>query len=196
MASGIDVIHFSFDGETAEENDALRRNGNFIRDSQNVLNFLALNDRVKIIISNVRICDREEIERHVSGTKIDIPAYISRRFEKYMDVIELASFPAMKWPGFEGGSFGSYRPTSSIKRGSAFCETAVETCTILSNGKIVPCCYDIIGNQIFGDILKDDIFALWSGKRYTAFRNATASSKPPDLCKQCIIISGEFLIKR
>ena len=38
------------------------------------------------------------------------------------------------------------------------------------NGDVVPCCRDPKGEEVMGNILKEDLDAIWNGPRYRAFR--------------------------
>ena len=59
------------------------------------------------------------------------------------------------------------------------------------NGDIVPCCYDVEGKQIMGNIHDSSLEEIWTNDKYTAFRSAVdnAVSTPeadPDICKTCL----------
>lgn len=57
---------------------------------------------------------------------------------------------------------------------------------ILNNGDVVPCCRDVYGYFVMGNILKDDLGAIWNGKKYRNFRKRVASDKNGiSICKLC-----------
>ena len=194
----LDFIEFSFDGTSSIENDALRLGGNFERDSANVLSLLDLikeqSSNLQVSISNVQIYTQKQLEQYNEfGTVIDIPLYLKDRFKGYS--IDYKSFPAMKWPSYNINyapnkydvlSFPSTTPVN-------YCSNSFETATILSNGDVVPCCYDINGVVVFGNVKKDNIFAIWESKDAQQFRQSIRNGNPPELCKECMLFRREFL---
>ncbi len=57
---------------------------------------------------------------------------------------------------------------------------------ILNNGDVVPCCRDVHGDFVMGNILRDDLRAIWNGKKYRNFRKRVASDKNGiSICKLC-----------
>ena len=68
IASGIGEVEVSFDGESPEENNLIRRNGNFYRDAQNVKSLAARSKDISITISNVRIFNEKDILNYTNTT--------------------------------------------------------------------------------------------------------------------------------
>ncbi len=59
------------------------------------------------------------------------------------------------------------------------------------NGDIVPCCYDVDGKEIMGNLLEQDLKTIWHNEKYINFRKNVAKSKmnshiEPDICKSCL----------
>jgi len=196
--AGLDEISFSFDGLSPEENNAIRRNGNFERDSQNVINFLNTvrkrKSNIRVKIANVQFYEKRELKNHMTNNENKkMPNYILEKFHKYPEII-YESHPAMVWPGFDIKS-SIFSICKSNVKSPDYCPSAFETISILSNGDIVPCCYDICGEKVFGNVLNDNIFEIWKNKEYGAFRNAIKGSNPDNFCKKCLVYSGEYLVK-
>ncbi|WP_419786676.1 radical SAM/SPASM domain-containing protein [Pseudodesulfovibrio sp.] len=59
------------------------------------------------------------------------------------------------------------------------------------NGDIVPCCYDVDGKEIMGNLLKDSLEDIWNSERYTRFRECVDNVKKnpenePEICVSCL----------
>jgi radical SAM protein with 4Fe4S-binding SPASM domain len=58
--------------------------------------------------------------------------------------------------------------------------------TVLSNGDVVPCCHDPRGKFVMGNLLKDDLEAIWNGDKFTSFRAAIVKSQQDiPICRLC-----------
>lgn len=200
IEAGLDEIEVSYDGKSPEENDFIRKNANFEKNSQNLLDLLelheAFNSKMKISISNVQICSREEIKKlNEKNVELKIPQYILNKFEKYKKQINYKIYPAMVWPGYDlsNTAFSSYKlETQDVPK---YCSALFETITVLSDGSVVPCCYDIQGINIWGNINDEEIFDIWNKKNYQNFRNSIKLGMPPLFCKKCLIYNNEYLIR-
>ena len=59
------------------------------------------------------------------------------------------------------------------------------------NGDVVPCCYDTDGEEVMGNLAKDDLETIWKNAKYKDFRrrvdNALKNHKEePEICKSCL----------
>jgi MoaA/NifB/PqqE/SkfB family radical SAM enzyme len=59
------------------------------------------------------------------------------------------------------------------------------------NGDVVPCCYDLDGKAIVGNLGQASLTEIWEGPRYRELRRridaaATCPEDEPDLCKSCL----------
>lgn len=71
------------------------------------------------------------------------------------------------------------------------CTDIYQQLGIYWNGDVVPCCYDVDGHDIMGNILNDDLQSIWQNKKYTEFRRRVAKALPsssdePAICKSCL----------
>ena len=186
-----DELEISFDGLSPQENDWIRRNGNFARDSKSALFFLMHpSRRCNVMISNVQILSAVELERFFAGETLKIPDYLLKAFGE--NVTKYSSFPAMKWPVMPNylKTFKNIRDTSKC----TYCTALFETFSILSNGNVVPCCYDIAGSTVFGNIHQSTIFDIWKSPSFVYFRENILNSKPNPICSNCKLFSKEYLI--
>lgn len=61
----------------------------------------------------------------------------------------------------------------------------LNSCHILSNGKICACCYDLEGDLIFGDVNIQTISEIWNGHQRDVFLNEFMEQKFYNLCENC-----------
>lgn len=196
--AGLTDIYFSFDGLSPDENDIIRCNGCFERDSQNVRRFIEImpSEGLNVKIANVQILTKELFEKWARGEyQITPPQYLVDTFADYLDRIEFVSYPAMVWPGYDRNTSEFDTCVKDIPK-TDYCDNLFETVTVLSNGDVVPCCYDIVGRCVFGNVLKENIFDIWNKKEFTDFRQAVRDSDPKGICRECMRFSGEYLLKR
>lgn len=71
------------------------------------------------------------------------------------------------------------------------CKDIYHQLGIYWNGNVVPCCYDVDGKEVMGNILKNSLQEIWKTERYRKFRRKvdTAVINPQDepcICKTCL----------
>ena len=64
------------------------------------------------------------------------------------------------------------------------CKDVKRVFTILADGRAVMCCFDLLGDYVYGDLSKDDFKTVWNSTKATAIREAAYQRKTP-LCKVC-----------
>lgn len=192
IEAGLTDMDVSFDGKSPEENNFIRKNGNFNKDAQNVKNLL-LKDKIKVCVSNVQILTEKELEEHLIKKELPIPLYLEKYFAG-MPNVEFKTFPAMVWPGIDKSEF---REKNMGRKSINYCSALFETITILSNGNVVPCCYDIMEEVVFGNIIEEDIFHIWEKHNFLEYRNSIKFNKVEklDLCSKCINVEERYLVR-
>lgn len=202
IVAGLDEIKISFDGESSDENDHIRRNGKFYANADNVKAFCRLRKALghanpSIIISNVRICNKDTLKTLNENQQVSFqhpPKYLTEYFGEEYNEMEFRSFPAMIWPGFE--RFENLDVILFDKTKPKYCGSMFETCTILSNGNVVLCCYDLHGELVLGNVFKESIFHIWSSKTYSEIRANFKKQEYCDFCKKCNYVSPRYLCTR
>lgn len=74
-----------------------------------------------------------------------------------------------------------------LKKTRKECALVKTQCSVLVDGSLVMCCYDIKGEYVFGNILKDDFKKIWNNPEIKIKIKAAKEKKFP-LCKVC----GEY----
>lgn len=192
IEAGLTDMDVSFDGESAEENNFIRKNGNFDEDAKNVKNLL-VKDKIKVCVSNVKILTEKELEEYIINKEITIPSYLKEYFAG-MPNVEFKSFPAMIWPGIDKSEF---KEKKMGRKNINYCSALFETITILSNGNVVPCCYDIMEEVVFGNILEENVFQIWGKQNFLEYRKSIKLNKIEKLklCLKCINVQERYLVK-
>lgn len=122
-----------------------------------------------------------------------VPAYLLDFFKYYLDEVKFKSFPAMVWPGFE--DFNGLEAVYFTAKTPDYCGALFETLTICSNGNVVPCCYDIKGEIIFGNVFETNVFHIWNCEKFNDFRANFKGHKYHSLCNKCNVVSPRYLCK-
>ena len=88
---------------------------------------------------------------------------------------------AMKWPhmnvekGFELTAKGKNKD---------YCDHAINSITIRSNGDIVPCCYDLTSQMIMGNVMNQPLLTIFNGPKYRELENQLRKSYI-SACRNC-----------
>ena len=201
IKAGLDELKVSFDGNSPEENNKIRVKGDFSKESQNVINFLKLKRKFKaknpqVIISNVRFADKNNagavIERRAFE---DYPDFILEKFVDFKDELVFRSFPAMVWPGLNQLD-DYYEYEESVEHNPTYCKSLFETTTIMSDGNVVACCYDLAGESNFGSVNLETVFVIWKSNKYTKFRQDFKEKRYSKVCKKCDVVKSRLLIQK
>ena len=85
-------------------------------------------------------------------------------------------------------------PESSELRSSFLqkpCTDIYKQLAIYWNGDVVPCCYDVDGFEIMGNIKTENLNKIWNSEKYQNFRRNIKNhmhtpQDEPEICKQCL----------
>ena len=87
------------------------------------------------------------------------------------------------------GSRYERRPDGEIAlkgRPPLHCEWLNSTMLVLSNGDVVPCCYDVFSRHIMGNVFREPLKAIWRGEKMNAFRRCLARNRDAiPICAGC-----------
>jgi len=201
ILAGLDELKVSFDGENAEENNSIRKNGDFYRNAYNVKNLCGVRRKLggknpTIIIHNTRICNKSTLKTLSQSRRFvfqEAPRYITDYFKDECNEIEFRSIPAMVWPGFQ--LFGNLEEVSFPSSSPQYCGALFETFTILSDGYVVPCCYDLKGEVKLGNIFEINMFDIWNNSEYMEMREDFKRHKYRQFCSRCRVVHPRYLCK-
>ena len=71
------------------------------------------------------------------------------------------------------------------------CKDLYRSMWVYWNGDVVPCCYDLTGKEILGNVNQNTLEEIWNGECYASFRKRIAEAvvqpiSEPELCKHCL----------
>jgi len=71
------------------------------------------------------------------------------------------------------------------------CKDIYHQIGIYWNGDVVPCCYDVDGSMIMGNLCEDNLLSIWNSEKYKVFRDSVnnflkVSEDEPQICKNCL----------
>lgn len=178
IRAGLASLRFSVDGASQETYGKNRVGGNFEKVFKNMSEMARIakeeNSPIKLAWQYIALRNNEhEIPRAEELAKsIGIPLIVKTFAES---VPELAPLN----PAYRRSV--QYKPCKDIYRCPA----------ILWTGEVVPCCYDVAGKEIMGDMKKDSLATIWNSPKYRDFRKRVdeAVSNPgrePQLCIDCL----------
>lgn len=199
ILAGLDEMKVSFDGKSSIENNRIRKKGDFSRQSINLLNFLELKRKLgkenpSVRISNCFFADAEYFKKKSKNNKASIPKFLLDTFNKYKDEIKFSSSPALVWPGFN--KFDEFDIYEDNSKKPNYCSRLFETFSILVDGSVVPCCYDLNGDKIFGNVYKKNVFDIWKSRDFVKFREDFRKKVYSDVCSKCNFVNPRFLVKK
>jgi radical SAM protein with 4Fe4S-binding SPASM domain len=194
IESGLDVIEFSLDGESPEENDLIRRDCDYTTVVRNVKRLIDYKRQrgtstPQIYLSSTRFIDKHtHHEREQDPTP---PEYLLKEFaEPYASGI--AGFKctwAMKWPHMEilDELYDLYQDPYH-REPNNYCDHVVNTMTVRWNGDVVGCCYDLTSRYVLGNVHTHDLATIWNNERYLHMRQSIEEMTFVPLCANCNVV--------
>jgi MoaA/NifB/PqqE/SkfB family radical SAM enzyme len=198
VASGLDAVEFSLDGESPEENDATRRKGSFNAVAANIRRLIAYKRehgvaKPDIYLSSTRILP----EGGDASMDPEPPAYLLREFSMPGAVAGFKCTWAMQWPQWRPSpDLYQLRGPQTAARPAAGCDHVDNTVTINWNGDVLACCYDLTCRQILGSVKLAELEDIWNGPYYLEMRMRMVLGEFPPLCQSCNVVRPPVFLMR
>ncbi len=78
---------------------------------------------------------------------------------------------------------GRWRPKGERKNQ---CQRVLHSAIIICDGSVVPCCYDLLSENVMGNIFEQSLKKIWNSKKYDNFRKKIFSNrKSIPICIHC-----------
>jgi radical SAM protein with 4Fe4S-binding SPASM domain len=164
--AGLDEMRVSFDGSTPEENNKIRVGSNFAKHAAIVKESARF---LNIVIYNVKFDGDRKPAKYLTD-------YFGTAVKYRTDL-------ARVWAHEE--------TSAAINNAPTYCSETFEKMSILSNGDVVTCCEDLMGDEIHGNVLQNSPAELW--EQMQAFRDNFRQRNYSELCKHCYVITGSRL---
>ncbi len=178
VKAGLDVMRFSVDGATQEIYELNRVGGKFEKVRTNMKDMVQIvkeeKSKLQLIWQFIALKNNEhQIEfAEKIAEEIGIPFLIKTFAE---------SIPALV----------PENPAYHRKYLSKTCHDIYKSIWVYWNGDVVPCCYDLDGKEILGNINQNTIEEIWDGEKYKNLRKRVNEAlihpeNEPELCKGCL----------
>lgn len=202
LLAGLDEMKVSFDGASVEENTSIRKNGDFYRDAGHLIDFLNLKMKYKLMFPKIRICNvqilsKNKLQEFANINKTvwyDPPEYLREFFKDYLSEIQFQCSVARKWVGFKDNEFLEEFAVKLDRQ--VVCPPLFETVSILANGDVVPCCDDLTGEVVFGNVFQESVFEIWKSESFIKFRNSFMEGHPDKFCQKCFKVNPVMLVQK
>ena len=66
----------------------------------------------------------------------------------------------------------------------------------MANGNVVPCCEDLLGEKVMGNVLETNLQRIWHGDTYVEFRRRFREKDYHYLCRKCYITQRSYLVHK
>lgn len=189
LDSGLDSIEFSLDGTSPAENNSIRKKSDYQTIIRNIKRFIQIRDDrkktlPKILIATTQFLDPEKPLQQQETA----PSFLTDEFSgPYQDKIEgMKTTLAMRWPvmNIDSSSYDVYQDPKDTEDKN-FCDHAVNTVTVRSNGDVVACCHDLTSKLVLGNIHKDDLGVIWNNENYLNLRKSIDTRQYVEPCENC-----------
>ncbi len=178
IKAGLDSIRFSVDGASEETYQLNRVGGKFEKVYSNMAEIARIakgeKSDIELMWQFIALRNNEhEIEdARKLADKIGVPFFVKTFAESVPELVPQNEKYRRKL---------FYKPCKDIYRGIF----------VYWNGDVIPCCYDIEGDEIMGNAADKSIAEIWHGSKYTSFRKkvaeaAAGSDLEPRLCRSCL----------
>lgn len=183
LLSGLDMISFSFDGETKEQYETMRRNTTYEQTLSAIKEFLlerqALGKKIPFVqVQVIKDYDPALKEPHVSA-----------EFKKVFEGLEVDNFSAIWFL-----SFGEHLNNSIYKypKGRYYqpCRQLWSRFAVSWDGLAAACCIDLDGENVIGDAKRETLPNIWNGKAMARMRRLMVEKRFAELspCRSCNLI--------
>ncbi len=181
IGSGLDAIKFDFSPDR-EEFEIVKTGADWEIILENITNFLKLKKERQLVKPIVTI-------RHLTlnTDKTGIEEDFKRLKDMFIDYpVNIVPYELHNWSG-EYAEQDDICKFSRTETNYYPCSHLWTSFTIRWNGTVVPCCRDLNGEYIVGDITAQSIKEIWNGRRLVQLREKLKGRRFKDvyLCRSC-----------
>jgi radical SAM protein with 4Fe4S-binding SPASM domain len=182
LESGLDELHFSFDGEDKETFEKTRRGANYEKTLQNIMNFLKLKKKYNCSTPRVEI---QVLKPHTSVNQS------AEKIEKLFRGLPVNAFTTgilINW----GGNYKNEAKANIVAPRSDYapCNTIWSDAIIGWDGTVLPCCRDYDNDYILGNVHDEPLYKIWNNEKMQSLRKMLVEKRYEDLdlCRHCDVL--------
>lgn len=176
-SEAIDEIYFSIDYGNKKDFEAMRVGAKWESTLNNIENFIDKNNK----------SDKKITTGILSITSLDEPNIFSPEFLELVRKVDyFHPRPAHNWEGSIDLNLGRHR-LSDFTPKKGLCGRITNTLAVLWNGLVVPCCQDLLGRGVIGDLNKQTFYEIFNGGIRKKYIDLMRQQKREmiELCKNC-----------
>ena len=198
LNSGLGEIRFALDGLTKQSFEAFRRGGNFEQVIGNIRRFCRIKQEMKkhrpivtlqFILNRYnqeQIPDIKKFAKEIKADKLYIKPFILSPYaytEEERKVLARKFFPT-KDIFDEEIVYKKENEDLLPKKLPKKCPAVKRVFTVLANGEMVMCCFDLFGDYSYGNLIEKDFKTLWFSEKAKKIRGLAYKRSFP-LCQKC-----------
>lgn len=179
LATGLDELHFSFDGPEKTRHEAIRVGSVFETTLNNIYTFLDLKKQKGLALPRTTIeaivFRNEDAAQIRSGMDA---LFLDKGYDE-IKIIESHS-----WAGLNQ----NYIRNQERKADAYFpCSLVYDRMSVTWDGKVVGCCNDFQARYVCGDVAAEPLLKIWNNERYKNLRRMLVEKRAgnSELCKDC-----------
>jgi len=179
IESNLDQLIIAFDGVSKQIYEKYRVNANYEKVRKRILAFLSLKEQMTSTSPFVDLHVIKTIE-----TKPLLKEFTNYWKETSVDQITIKAFSTRAGQVDEKqAEEKDWYYGKRLKRYA--CQWLWFGVIILFDGRVVPCCHDMEGKMILGDLKTHSMSEIWNSKRVQNIRKDMSKGIYEDLCKNC-----------
>ena len=198
LDSGLDFMAISMDGASKHTYESIRIGGSF-----------------EILVENIRLFVKERNNRRLSYPSIDLQMVVTQKNIHEVDAFEkLARELGVERAYLKSLHIDRSRedvdyvknlekdyfvnstslPSRYITneqgnlelKDKGLCPQKVQTPVITTDGDVLPCCFDIFGEHVLGNVVNQRFLDIWNSGKYVNFRRNLAMHRKLSMCANCL----------
>ena len=189
IESDLNLIEFSLDGESADDNEKIRKKSKTSKALKNIKYLLKLKKDLLKNNLEIKICSTQFYKNKNDVKSDENPETANWILENFKDEdVSFKNFFAMQWPSMTEKLNGFEKVTAKNEEDKDYCDHVVNTLTIRSDGEVVPCCYDLTTELSMGNIASNSLEEIWNNSKYNKLRESINSKKYISICNNCNVV--------
>ena len=176
------MVKKGFDGTDKNTYEKLRKGASFVQVKNNILNFLEIKRKLGLQrpITQIQIIEMKD-------TVKKIPQFINEWEKTDVDLVSVKKFSTRA--GFATkinlATENNYYHLKNEKRKPCF--WFWKGVSVLWDGKVVPCCQDLTGRLVLGDLKKQTLIKIWNSIYLQNLRKQQINKNYNNgLCNSCL----------
>ena len=179
IQSKLDTLVLAFDGVSKEIFEKYRKHSKYERVKENILRFLDIKESMGAVTPFTDL----HVIKIAEATPL-INSFVEFWKDTPVDQITVKSFSTRA---------GQVDETQALKKDWYFgrrperhpCRWFWSSVIILWDGRIVPCCHDLQGKIIIGNIRDNTLEEIWNSAKMQALRKAEIEGRHASICENC-----------